>query len=229
MSDKFNSVANRLAFKLKNSASQVPGLIVGLSGTDSIVAYLALYEACKINDSLDLFHGVHYVNATRRKPSWFEEHVVPWLEEKTSSSILVTEPRGGNQDPQRWADLHSIALEENYWVCGTMTATEWELGTYSMSANCVSLQPIRSLWKTDVMDICSELEVPAIAIENAQLPDCLCGRAELAAQNITLVDDILRNKIDFSKHSLETIMQVQDYIQSTKSDNSFKKRVPYIV
>ena len=159
---------------------------------------------------------------------------------------MVVEPLGGNQDQQRWADLqlrsvnavilsddgsHITALpeEERYWVAGTINATEHALGKHSVLANAVSMQPIRSLWKSDVMRACEEMGVPDIILENARLPDCMCGRDEIAAQHIELIDDILRYRFDPREHDPDLMITLMGWISDRKREGGFRQRIPYVV
>jgi NH3-dependent NAD+ synthetase len=246
---KVQSVADRLAAKMKLSQTPIPGFIMGLSGTDSLIAFQICYDAMSmVGIPADRLVGIHYVNNLRRKPTWFEEHMVPWMREHYADAhILVEEPQGGNQDQQRWADLHLRALNKvqtwpehgrvkitpfehgkNYWTVGTINATEMYLGKYSILANSTSVQAIRNIFKTDVMLACKEMDIPQIAIDTARLPDCFCGRDELAALNIEVIDHIIRNSIDPTQHDPELLKALFAYVRETKAENDFKLRTPFI-
>ncbi len=246
MADKFEYLTNRLVEKMKMSQEPVPGFIQGLSGTDSVLVFLLLYEAATRMGMPQRVYGIHYVNANRRKPTWFEAQVMPWLRERCPDARLeVHVPRGGNQDPQRWADLHLRSLNhieyvengnsqqiplgkgENWWVVGTLNATEFALGTYSNLADSASIMPLRKVWKSAVMEMCEAQGVPAIAIENARLPDCICGRDELAAANIELIDGILRYKAVVTLENLGLFNELFEYVGMRKAQNGFKDRIPY--
>lgn len=249
LQSKIVPIVDRLDHKIKMSRTQVPGFIIGLSGTDSIVAFHIAHRALSRHNMAHRLTGVHYVHEQRRKPTWFEESVVPWLRERyPTTDILVVEPLGGNRDQQRWADLHMRALNrvegrppspvplitpydpgENYWTAGTINATERYLGKYSILANSVSIQLIQSMWKSEIMEACQNLGVPEIAMETARLPDCLCGREEIAAQNIELIDDVIRNRVDPTEHDPELLRTIFAYIRDTKAENDFKQRTPFAV
>ncbi|MCK9532895.1 MAG: hypothetical protein M0R77_20665 [Gammaproteobacteria bacterium] len=248
MNDKFEKLIDRLSQKIRLSANPVPGFIVGLSGTDSIVTFILLYEALKRYNREDRLYGIHYVNEYRKKPSWFEKDIIPWLAETYPNTRLeVHTPLGGNFDQQRWADLHLRALNEivvngfgekklklfdpgqNYWVSGCMNATEKALGNYSILSNSVSIQPIQTIYKGEILDICVEHNVPEIAIEMSQIPDCFCGREEIAAHNVRLIDEIITYKLDPSKYDPELLAEVYAYVQETKRANDFKNRTPFNV
>jgi NH3-dependent NAD+ synthetase len=247
---RLDAVTNRLVDKIGMSQTPVPGFMIGLSGTDSIVAFTVLASALarargKFGTPFRLV-GIHYVSAGRR-PGRFQDLVIPWLAERhPEAELIVTEPLGGNQDQQRWADLQlrsvnevrrtedgvritALDESERYWVAGTINATEHALGKHSVLANAVSMQPIRSLWKTDVMRACEMLEVPQEIIDDARLPDCLCGRDEIAAQHIELIDDILRYRFDPRDHDPELMITLMGWISDRKREGGFRQRIPYIV
>ena len=249
VSNRIDAVVERLVHKITMSQTAVPGFIVGLSGTDSIIAFEILARALKEAGSERSLYGVHYVTPGK-KIGAFAEHALPWLKERHPKAIIETHtPLGGNQDPQRWADMMLRSLnfvdtqKENgapimiepyvegleYWLAGTINATEHELGKHSIMANAVSIQPIRSLWKSDVLAACEEIGVPQIIIDNARLPDCLCGRDEIAAQHIELIDDILRHCIDVKRHDPDLLMTLMQWISDRKREGGFRKRIPYIV
>ena len=231
------------------SLTPVPGFILGLSGTDSILTFILLYKAMKNHGLENRLWGIHYVSGMRKKPDWFESNIIPWLKENyPEARVSVEIPIGGNQDQQRWADLHLRALNtitydgnggtqairahnqgENYWVAGCTNATERALGTYSIMAKSVSMDPIASMYKSEVIDVCRELGVPEIAIEMSETPDCFCGRAEIAAKNIKLVDEIISFKLDPLKYPPELLAEVYAYVQETKKANDFKNRTPFNV
>ena len=247
---RIDGVINRLVDKIGMSQTPVPGFMIGLSGTDSIVAFSVLSSALdraqvKFGTPYRLV-GIHYADPTK-KPGAFQRLALPWLEElHPEADIMVVEPLGGNQDQQRWADLqlrsvnavilsddgpHITALpeEERYWVAGTINATEHALGKHSVLANSVSMQPIRSLWKSDIMRACEEMGVPGEILENARLPDCMCGRDEIAAQHIELIDDILRYRFDPREHDPDLMITLMGWISDRKREGGFRQRIPYVV
>ena len=240
---KYDDRVNRLASKIGMSQTPVPGLIVGLSGTDSVVAFVMCYDALERTGRGDRLLGVHYVSKFPTN-SWFATGMVQWLFQRCpKATVAVHIPLGGNQDQQRWADLHLRALnriepngkiialeaEDTYWVVGTINATEKELGLYSLLATAVSVQPIITLYKSAIIEICHELGVPDIAIEYSRLPDCLCGRDELAADNIELIDAILTNTIDPTQHDPVLLNRLFQYVRESKADYGFKTRIPYVI
>jgi len=250
ITNKIDGVVERLVHKIGMSQSTVPGFIVGLSGTDSIIAFEVLSRALAIASGRfgtpNRLMGIHYRDPAK-KVGTFEQIAIPWLMKRHSAAkIEVVHPLGGNHDPQRWADLqlravnivkstssydHVRARDENerYWVAGTINATEHALGKHSIGANAVSIQPIRSLWKTDILQACEAIDVPKRIIDNARIPDCLCGRDEIAAQHIEVIDTILRHTIDVRNHDPEMLMMLMQWVSDQKRNNGFRQRIPYIV
>ena len=243
---KYEKIVDRLVAKMKLSQTPVPGFIMGLSGTDSIIAFKVVYDAAKRLGLEVYVAGVHYVNNID-KITWFERDVFPWLTtECQGAQIFTTVPRGGNRDPQRYADLHLRANNivsatddtiipwdehNNYWTCGTMNATEKALGKYSLLSTAVSVQPIQSLWKSEVMALCHDLGVPEEAIRRSRLPDCLCGRDEFAAENIEQIDTIMTHGKFGALSDWEPayVDKAIDYVRSEKQRNGFRERIPYLV
>jgi NH3-dependent NAD+ synthetase len=245
---RFDGLVGRLHAKMGLSQTPVPGFIVGLSGTDSILAFLLVYEAAVRMGIGDRVLGIHYASARRRKPTWFEDGVVPWLRERCpKATILVTEPLGGNHDQQRWADLHLRALNDvvgdetgnvvvsalpagrNYWVVGCTNLTEFELGKFSAMSERTSVAPLRKVWKSKVLAMCEALDVPSIAIEYSRLPDCLCGRDDIAANNIELIDAILTHEVRVREHDPDLLDMMFAYVRDLKRENGFKQRTPYLL
>lgn len=240
IAQKYDRVLDQLDRKINKSQVKVPGFIMSLSGTDSILAFMLVYDALVCSERENALYGIHYTNGHE---SWFERECIPWLKKECPyARIEVQTPLGGNQDQLRWADLHLRALnkidgdkvtaldpEYSYWTAGTINATEWELGKYSTLANSVSIQPIRSFWKTEIMYLCERIGVPKIALENARLPDCFCGRDELAAENIELIDQILTHDAAALKADPALLDLMIRYVHDLKSANAFKKRIPYLV
>lgn len=231
---KFENLKQRLKNKILASATPVTGFILGLSGTDSIATYILLNEARKDlrgdselpGDSPFGIWGMHYVEDIN-KPTPFQLDTLPWLQYEYPDCVTyIGTPHGGNEDQFRWAHMHHSAVDFGYWVASSVTATEKALGTYSIMAKSASIEPIGSLYKTEVLQVCEYYGVPAPAIQRSRLPDCLCGREEFAAENIELIDEVLKNNLS-QDYSPALIRNAMDYIRDNKTRNGFKARTPY--
>lgn len=232
--NKYSKLMYRLQFKIENSVTPIKGFVVGLSGTDSIITYLLLAQLAKrMGGDTPAFnvHGIHYMGSDVVEDTFTKEHMSEWLSDVGGTADVVTMVNG-NYDQYRWADLHWRAVNsynaDRYWVAGTVNATEKLLGTYSIMSKSSSIDPIASLYKSEVIELCEHFEVPQKIIKSSMVPDCICGRDEFAAENIRLIDDVIRNNLSQS-YSQEQIRKAFDYISATKNDNGFKNRTPYIV
>lgn len=235
---KFEAVKGRLRTKVRISATPISGFMVGLSGTDSILTYILLGQLGQ--EMGFVVNGVHYVD-DKNVPDTFNKYAESWLSAQMLGTITNVELPTGNHDQYRWADLHYRAVNRvetdgylidpsanRYWVASTVNATEKALGTYSILAKSASIEPIVSFYKSEVLEACKELGVPDQIIHASQIPDCLCGRDEFAAENIRLIDDVLRNQLS-QDYSMDSIKKAMDYINDAKKHNGFKQRTPYNV
>lgn len=262
MNKKFDQRVKRIADKISMSITPVPGFILGLSGTDSIAAFIILYEAMKIHGIESKLKGVHYVWEQRKKPTWFEESIIPWLKTRCpKASFSVCAPYGGvNIEEARFADLKIrcsqgipmlsgtntkqgavifdwkvlpyVDEKTSYWMAAAINLTEKKLGKYTILAHAATIWPVATLWKTDILEICRDQGVPQIALDMSRLPDCLCGRDELAADNIELIDQILQNNLDWNMvwdSDRDVIEQVYQWIRDIKKEYGFKERTPYMI
>lgn len=240
---KFEKIIERFAYKIENSVTPIPGFIVGLSGTDSLVAYLATMMAIEeVGRDIPLL-GIHYVDPDKRE-GWFAREIIPLINHPTVThgkceAIIAVAP-GGHYDQTRWADLHMRARADGpyhrdhdaqtYWVVGTINATEHKLGKYSVLANTASIQPIRTLWKSEILEICKFLTIPDVAMEYSRLPDCLCGREEFAAENIELIDAVLKSDPKlFDNWNMTQVQKAYEYIRECKCNFGWKARMPYVL
>lgn len=223
---KFEALVDRLVTKMQMSQTPVPGFIIGLSGTDSIVAYMLCYRAARKLSLAQHVIGIHYCD----KMTWIVREIMPWLWQTFPlGSNFVAEPKGGNRDEFRWADMHVRAKESDLWTVGTMNATEKALGKYSLLSTAVSIQPLQTLYKSTILEICEAYNVPRIAIENARIPDCLCGRDDFAAENIEIIDALLRFDGNPLQGKSDKIDKAMAYIKQCKVENGFRDRVPYTI
>jgi NH3-dependent NAD+ synthetase len=212
---------------------EAPGLIVGISGTDSILSYIVCLEAFKrLGKPLTNVRGVNFQHKTQDhfvemdKPfvcmqsedtEWVAREIFPWLKSLYPEARLEVDASiPHSKDGARWGNIHDKAKEEvngrgdlvgtYYFPVGTRNATENAIGGYTLITSAVSLFPIKHIYKTEVVDLCRHLGVPEIAIEKSQEIDCDCGRFEVQAHNMRELDMFImakRGLIDKSR--LDTI------------------------
>jgi hypothetical protein len=188
---------------------EAPGVIVGLSGTDSLLSYVLCLKAFeKLGKPLANVRGVNFQHETQDKfvemnapfvcmasddTRWVERELFPWIRDRWPEARLEVDTSiRHSKDGMRWGSLHDKAKEEvngrgdmltgtYYFPVGTRNATEDAVGAYTLITKAVSMFPIIHLYKTEVIDICRHLGVPEIAIAKSQDIDCDCGRFEIQA------------------------------------------------
>jgi NH3-dependent NAD+ synthetase len=197
----------------KASEERAPGLIVGISGTDSILTFLASARAFENMGKGHKVLGVNFEHATKDKLveksqpfvcvksdfNWVANDIIPWLQEKAPQVRLETDRTiEHSDDNMRWGRLFSRAVSDvdmrhglgssHYFPVGTRNATEHTLGTYSQLSKSVSMLPIIDLYKTEVLALCAYLGVPKIAMDKSREIDCDCGRFEVQANHMQELD-----------------------------------------
>lgn len=251
--ENFNKVVDWLHGEIVHT-KQAPGLLIGLSGTDSIVAFLAAYKALDLAGKANRLMGVHFAPSEdfladypeAEKHTWFSTQIIPWLRQQAPlATIVVDTTIDWRYDGLRWgmlADMSVITMperkmrtsEDKYWLVGTRNRTENELYNYSVASTIASVQPIIKLWKSDIMDICQYLKVPELVINKACEADCFCGREELRAQFGRELDWVLdaqlRNDLSDTKYmslNVNLKQKLNRYIRNRYEQGAFKTRIPY--
>lgn len=238
-------------------AQSAPGAIVGISGTDSILVFLACAEAFKRMGKADRVIGVHYgapdnpaadakggFSCVSAEFNWVAKEIFPWLAKKAPEARLeVNHAEGHDNDNIRWGRLLARAVSDIgaaqsaagnfYFPIGTRNATEDYLGTYSQISKAVSMQPIVGLYKSEVLQICKYLDVPQVAMTQSRVVDCACGRFDTAAEHLDEVDAfIMKEKGELSKDYIkgwdrELRARVMEYVLEERERNVFRTQTPY--
>jgi len=240
----FDSLVNWLYdMILKHSA---PGFLVGLSGTDSLVTFLAASKAFEKCGKPERVLGVHfapsedflYDHPEAEVHTWFRDEIIPWLvKQAPGAKVELDTSIDWRCDGLRWGALMDLSVvsnikrrtmrlpEEQYWVVGTRNRTENILLNYSNVSTAVSLQPLIHLWKREILQLSEHLCIPQIAIAKSCETDCICGRMALAANHIPEMDLILQGAAE--KVPAELRAQLTKFIDAQIAKNSFKKQIPY--
>jgi NH3-dependent NAD+ synthetase len=235
---------------------KAPGFLIGLSGTDSIVAFLAASKAFERAGRPERVLGIHfapsedflYDHPEAEIHLWFTDVVMPWLRQQTNGAkVEVNTSIDWRYDGLRWGALmdRSVVstdksikmrtmrpLEEQYWVVGTRNLTEDTLLNYSNASTAANLQPLIHLWKSEILQISKYLGVPQIALDKSCETDCICGRLRLPSQHIPEVDMLLMVRIGElvsveNRIPIELQKQLTAFINDQISKGDFKKRIPY--
>jgi len=195
------------------AAERAPGLIVGISGTDSILTFLACARAFERMGKGDRVLGLHFEHVSKNtmvdgdpakqcaapEINWVGRDIIPWLRAQAPQALFETDATiAHSDDNKRWGNLFSRAVRDtgarhgmssrHYFPVGTRNATEEALGTYSQISKAVSLLPIIGLYKTEVLALCAHLGVPQIAIDKSREVDCDCGRFFVQANYMRELD-----------------------------------------
>lgn len=205
----------RVVSWIRNRAlkDNMPGIIVGVSGTDSLVVFLAAHAAFKELGRPESVMAVNFVHpgtlkkaadggvscAAGDEKNWFALHVMPWLKETAPDArYALDDSIEFSDDNKRWGNIFSRAISDTELnhgmlgkyrlVAGTRNRTEAVLGTYTLLSRTPSLQPVEHLYKTQILDICAHLGVPDIAIRKSREVDCDCGRFEVQANHLDELD-----------------------------------------
>lgn len=237
IADMIDQQVNWIAAILEKE--EAPGVIVGLSGTDSILSYILCMEAfIKLNKPLANVRGINFQHQTQDKfvemnvpfvcmnsddNNWVEREIFPWLQRSYSSGRLEVDTSiSHSKDGARWGSIHDKAKEEvngrgdmltgtYYFPVGTRNATEQALGAYTLITGAVSFLPIVNIFKTEVIDLCRYFGVPEIAIEKSQEIDCDCGRFEIQAYHMKELDELLMQRAGFIPTSV--LVQGDRYVR----------------
>lgn len=238
----------------KSRAQHAPGLIVGISGTDSILTFLACARAFEKIGRPEAVLGVHYAHQTPRTQKGAarlrdEFNVVtreiwPWLQAQAPAATLeMNHDIPVHDDNVRWGHLFSRAVRDTtkgqalthrfYFPVGTRNATEDHLGTYSQASKAVSMLPLVDIFKSEVLDICAHLGVPAAAIAQSRAIDCDCGRYDVQADHMRELDLLIMTRMGLlDKKYLttlpkDTLQKISAFYVHERAANEFRHRTPY--
>jgi NAD+ synthase len=137
------------------------------------------------------------------------------------------------------AVLFDYSHKYNAPVIGTLNRTEHELGEYPIFALAASIQPIQTLFKTQVRELAKYLGAPEFIQQRVPTIDTWLGktdqimRTKIVEIGIPTVDQILKCALDlketpeeianrgFKKEDVEFVLHMHE-------KNAFKKGLPYV-
>lgn len=236
---------------------KAPGLVVGISGTDSLVAFLAAAKAYEKAGRPERVAGIHFApseeaidaNPAAEAHLWFSEQVIPWLKKMTpKAQIIVDTSIDFRQDGLRWGALMDWSVvqnartramrppEEQFWVVGTRNKTEEALFNYSSISRAASIQVLTHLWKSEILQLSKYLQVPDVAVDKSCEVDCVCGRMRLPANNIPEVDALLMVRLgllseDYVLRNIPKGLRIQlsQFIETQIAAGQFKRNIPHVI
>lgn len=212
----FESISDWIAKTAKRNYA--PGVIIGISGTDSLLTFLACANAFNKLGKPDRVLGLNFEHTSKNEQdasgkiqcvsgefNWVAESIYPWLKESAPlASLEIDRTIEFSDDNLRWGNLFSRAIRDvpfggemtnqYYFPVGSRNATEQYLGSYTQISKAVSMMPIIDLFKSEVIEICEYLGVPQIAIDKSREIDCDCGRFDIPAFHMQELDWVIMAK-----------------------------------
>jgi NH3-dependent NAD+ synthetase len=214
-----------------------PGLVIGLSGTDSILAFLICAKAFQRIGRPERLVGIHYGT---------DYGEAEWLRSQAPGSpILIDSTIAEDNDGLRWGSLMEFSVRDphtqelrsandRFWVVGTMNKTESVLLNFSNLSQSVSVQLLAELWKSEILELCRYLGVPMSTIAKSCQADCACGRDDFAAAHIPELDWVLMAQRGtlapafLQKHMPSALrVQLESYAKTQIESAAFKRDIPY--
>ena len=135
---------------------KAPGFLVGLSGTDSLVAFLAAAKAFEQAGRPNRVLGIHfapsedflYDHPEAEVHLWFRDEMIPWLRKQApGAQIVVDTSIDWRYDGLRWGSLMDTSVVSSGWSAATpfqhhptrrMLLPEeqyWVVGTRNLTEN----------------------------------------------------------------------------------------------
>ncbi|MBI1326019.1 MAG: hypothetical protein GC136_00075 [Alphaproteobacteria bacterium] len=237
--ETFNILVAWVEERMKTlQAPGTPGILVGISGTDSIITFLVCAKALENIGRADKMVGLNFEHTLKNEIdmagtatcikdtfNWVAHDILPWLQQKApQAQIEIDSSLEQSDEDMRWALLRKrtkqglnprqgLAGGDYLILAGSRNDTEETLGLYSQSSKCADILPIINLSKTQVLDLCAWLGVPQIAIDKSREVDCDCGRFETQANYMRELDLYIKFKRgEITKEVLEASMDKEALI-----------------
>lgn len=143
-------------------------------------------------------------------------------------SVLYVSPDGGSEI-QRWAAFLTVSQEQGGWLVGCRNRTEDLTGFYSMASRVATFLPIAGTWKSDVMELCKQINVPQEIMDSSRRADPNCGRpVELAEIPLETIDRYMKAiEQEVNADLLVDIpVQQREYLQRLVDASRFKRFLP---
>ncbi len=199
-------------------------LVIGLSGTDSALAFVVCHMALRASGrDPSCLVGIHFGQAYL-----FED----WFRQFGPVEVTPLPESPLDDDVHRWAFLQSYGLKNDAWVVGSRNRLEDAIGDFSNASMVAALQPIMPLWKSEVLALCEKLDMPRSLIGDSCLGDmaCACHRPGLMGR-LEQCEYVLHQREAWgSMHPTDNpvLQDAIEFIDRFIPDRDYKRRIPYV-
>jgi NH3-dependent NAD+ synthetase len=202
---------------LRSTAAAAEGLLVPISGgSDSALCFWICTRALPGRAS-----AVYFGEALRSQ-SWFEA---------LGPVEIQPSPVGDRKqrEVRRWLAVLELCVQRQHWLVGSRNRTEEVFGTYSVASRVSACLPLAGLWKSEVMELCAQVGVPAEVTASSRRADPDCGRpVEMAEIRFELIDLFLRvQEGELPAVALSALSAAEVcYLETILAQNRFKRGLP---
>jgi 3-hydroxybutyrate dehydrogenase len=152
-----------------------------------------------------------------------------WFESIGNVTYHEEPLREGDAEIARWATFLEMSKNSSAWLVGSRNKTEELTGLYSLASRVATFLPLSRIWKTDVMELCDQVGVPAEITASSRRADPNCGRPEeLAEIPLEKIDLYLKvQEGEFAPSCLESLTAQQvGYLAHVIEQNQHKQFLP---
>jgi len=219
----FHNLVSWVAETVKDA----PGLVVGLSGTDSALAYSLCSKGLELagRDRNSLM-GIHYGDEYDFE-DYFKQYGMVQVVNLPDNKFLET-------DSYRWAAIQTYAMEHRSWIVGTRNKTEYLLGDYSNASLVAVMQPLSALWKSEVLALCEQVGMPKEMIAASCLgdPKCYCHKPGLLrrlsdCETVLALQEKERELGEITPAEKATLLQCSQFLSMYMEGKTYKSKIPY--
>jgi NAD(P)-dependent dehydrogenase (short-subunit alcohol dehydrogenase family)/NH3-dependent NAD+ synthetase len=200
------------------NAARAKKLLIPISGgSDSALCFAACARAYP-----DKVVGVYM--GPRKNLRCFE-----WFESVGNVIYHEETLREGDAEIARWATFLEMSKNLSAWLVGSRNKTEEITGLYSLASRVATFMPLSNIWKSDVMELCDQVGVPAEIMASSRRADPDCGRpeelSEIPLEKIDLYLKVQEGLLASSCLESLTAQQV-GYLAHVVDQNQHKQFLP---
>lgn len=216
-------------------SSVVVSLVVSAIGRENVLVALLPYGNLNSQGSKDAHLVIKKLGLPQK--NIFEIDIKKTVDIIAQSDQRIDKGRKGNIMARvRMIYLYDLAKKYNALVCGTENRTEYLLGYFTRFGDDASdLEPIRSLYKTQVVGLAKFLKISEPIVSKAPTAGLWEGQTDEGEFGFTYreADKILYLKFEKNLSEKEIVKQgidkrIVEKVLSRVSQNAFKHKVPIV-